>query len=226
MATSASLILEDVPIISDFYKTVLENLKSSMDIPDNQIFQANSNNSTQKKIDTLIKNRAEIALAIIDLRLRNLKTKKVENGLDSAIYLRRVSPRTKIVVITCIANDYTYSKVFSSCQPEGFIIKDEILNAEYLENALQQLLSGSFFFSMTVLDFLRKQALGQLSLDQTERKILKLMEEGYKMTDIANKLAMSVSVVEKRKLNIFKKLNVNSNEKDTLLKEAHKKFII
>jgi DNA-binding NarL/FixJ family response regulator len=151
-----------------------------------------------------------------DLILTDLSMPRM-NGMEAIKEIRRISPVTKILVLTVHkAEEYILATFRSGA--DGYLLKDST-HAE-LVMAVKKVLSGKQYISPEISEkviegYLEgkktlKSRTSWETLTQREREILKLIAEGYKNKEIADDLCISVKTVEKHRANLMGKLDLHS----------------
>jgi DNA-binding NarL/FixJ family response regulator len=151
-----------------------------------------------------------------DLILTDLSMPRM-NGMEAIKEIRRISPVTKILVLTVHkAEEYILATFRSGA--DGYLLKDST-HAE-LVMAVKKVLSGKRYISPEISEkviegYLEgkktlKSRTSWETLTQREREILKLIAEGYKNKEIADDLCISVKTVEKHRANLMEKLDLHS----------------
>ena len=215
------LIVEDEPVMCQFYKMSLDQIDSV----DFRISVCNTFDAAHQNILEVHASKNNIDLILLDIRLRDLKTKVVKDGRNLGLLLRSKLPNTKIVFVTSIVSHYDFYDIFQLINPEGFIVKNEI-DHEQFASILKDILNEKSFYSTTVNNFLYDQGNGIIRLDQTDRKLLLLLTNGIKTKNLACHLNLSLSAIEKRKRNIAKIFGLNGTDNEGLIKKARNKMII
>jgi DNA-binding NarL/FixJ family response regulator len=151
-----------------------------------------------------------------DLILTDLSMPRM-NGMEAIKEIRRISPVTKILVLTVHKTEEYILATFRA-GANGYLLKDST-HAE-LVMAVKKVLSGKQYISpeisaKVIEGYLegKKTLKSQTSwetLTQREREILKLIAEGYKNKEIADDLCISVKTVEKHRANLMEKLNLHN----------------
>ena len=150
-----------------------------------------------------------------DLLLLDLSMPRM-TGLDAIKGIKRVSPQTKIVVLT-VHKTEEYILATLRAGANGYVLKEAHSNE--LLTAIRHVLNGHQYLSPsisgTVIDRLLdgekpsviRPALETLS--QRERQILKLVAEGYRNKEIADLLCISIKTVERHRSNLMEKLDLH-----------------
>jgi DNA-binding NarL/FixJ family response regulator len=151
-----------------------------------------------------------------DLILTDLSMPRM-NGMEAIKEIRRISPVTKILVLTVHkAEEYILATFRAGA--DGYLLKDSTHTE--LVMAVKKVLSGKRYISPEISEkviegYLEgkktlKSRTSWETLTQREREILKLIAEGYKNKEIANDLCISVKTVEKHRANLMEKLDLHS----------------
>jgi DNA-binding NarL/FixJ family response regulator len=135
------------------------------------------------------------------------------NGLEAAPRIARVSPGTKILVLSMHASEGYVAQALRA-GVHGYLLKDAA--ATELEVALRAVLRGSSYLSPAisrhVVDgFLRGtgQPASPLSLlTARQREILQLVAEGRSTKEIAADLGLSVKTVETHRAQLMERLEI------------------
>ena len=148
-----------------------------------------------------------------DILLLDISMPKM-NGLDIIEPIHRVSPETKIIIITVHkARDYMI-KAFKA-GIKGYLYKENA--GEELLPALRSVTGGKTYLSLTVSSYSADKISGKEPEDiikenlltEREEKILRLAAEGKTAREIAEALFISHKTVENHKSSIFKKLDLH-----------------
>jgi DNA-binding NarL/FixJ family response regulator len=151
-----------------------------------------------------------------DLMLLDLSMPRF-NGLEALKEIKRVSPDTKVVVLTVHkTEDYVFTALQAGA--DGYVLKDStstelmiavrsVLNGErYLAPAVATTVVSRFLGSAT--DSTPRPSFGDLT--SREREVLKLIAEGYRTKEIAVHLCISPKTVEKHRANLMDRLNLRT----------------
>jgi DNA-binding NarL/FixJ family response regulator len=139
------------------------------------------------------------------------------NGMDAIKEIKRLSPATKILVLT-VHRTEEYILAALKAGADGYVLKDATHSELML--AIDCVLSGKSYLSPGISEkviegYLEgRKTLKTLSswdtLTQREQEVLKMVAEGHKNKDIADYLCISVKTVEKHRANLMKKLDLHS----------------
>lgn len=136
------------------------------------------------------------------------------NGISAIKEIRKQSPNTKILVLT-IHRDEEYILASFQAGADGYCLKearfDEVLNAMKMILSGKPYMSGEVSAKVLTGYLEEKKTIKTTSswgtITQREKEILKLIAEGYKSTEIADILFISVKTVNKHRSNLMEKLD-------------------
>jgi len=145
-------------------------------------------------------------MAVLDMSM------PIMNGLETALELRKVSPRTRSIVLSRHDGvDYVLSAMRTGIK--GYVLKSQSV-VELLQ-ALNDVSSGGLYLSPgvsgVVVDAVRSQSTmpDEDLLTGRERQILKLVAEGYSTKECANILGVSVKTADSHRTRLMRKLDIH-----------------
>jgi DNA-binding NarL/FixJ family response regulator len=135
----------------------------------------------------------------------------VLNGLDAAHQMKRVSPKTKIILLTMHAETHYVLRALRA-GAKGFLLKTHA--AEDLVRALREVSRGGTFLSpeasRALMDtYQPKVDLSPDPLSPRERRVVQLIAEGQSTRQVAALLKISVKTAETHRARIMTKLNIH-----------------
>lgn len=151
-----------------------------------------------------------------DLMLLDLSMPR-SNGLEALKEIKRVSPGTKVLVLTVHkTEDYVFTALQAGA--DGYVLKDS--SAAELTLAVRSVLNSERYLSPAIASTVVTGYLGvkdptamRPSFDELttrEREVLKLIAEGYRTKDIAEYLCISPKTVEKHRANLMDRLKLRT----------------
>jgi DNA-binding NarL/FixJ family response regulator len=155
-------------------------------------------------------NRFKPDVAILDISMPLL------NGLEATMQIAKVSPGTKILILTVNDPDQLVRKAILA-GARGYVLKTDA--SRDLIAAVKALLANKTFFTakaaQIVMDgYLGKgpKASGEESAHVTgrEREVVRLLAEGKSNKEVATILGISTKTVDTHRLNLMRKLNCHS----------------
>lgn len=195
----------DVIIIED-NELLRDSLKEAI-IKSGQISCRNSFGSGEAALDLIEKEELVPDIILLDIGLPGL------NGIQLIPELRRLSPSSKIIIITIHDDD---ENVFNAicAGASGYLLKD--LSADKIVTSINEVMNGgapmNSHIAKKVLGMFRNQNLkfDGYSLSEREKEILSLLVEGLSKKQIAEKIFLSHHTVDSHIRNIYAKLEVHS----------------
>lgn len=151
-----------------------------------------------------------------DLMMLDLSMPK-SNGLEALKDIKRVSPETKVLVLTVHkTEDYVFTALQAGA--DGYVLKDS--SSAELMLAVRSVLNGERYLAPSIASTVVSSYLGSLTgsvirpsfddLSSREREVLKLIAEGYRTKNIAEYLCISPKTVEKHRANLMDRLNLRT----------------
>src|SRR3989338_7908252 len=192
-------------VIADDHDIIREGIKSVLIQHPRYQVRAEAA-SGEEALELVEKHKPDIVL--LDISMSKL------SGLDVIPRIKRVSPDTKIIVISVHKMGAYVLKAIRS-GAHGYLNKENV--AEELILALSRVESGRTYFGSSVSDYLAQMASepnpealfkGKL-LSERETDVLRLTAEGKTAKEAARILFLSRRTVENYKNNILKKLNLH-----------------
>jgi len=194
-------IAEDHAILRDGLRAIL------MSLPDYEIIgEAGDGREAVRGVEN-----SKPDLVILDLSMPRM------NGMEALKEIKKLSPETKILVLTIHDSDEYVLPVLQA-GADGYMLKYDT-QAELMA-AIKSVLSGKPYLSpgvskQVIEGYLeRGKTLKSKSswerLTKREREILKLIAEGYKNREIADFLCISEKTVVKHRANLMEKLDMHN----------------
>jgi DNA-binding NarL/FixJ family response regulator len=158
-------------------------------------------------VEAVLTHRPDVS--VVDVRMPPTHT---DEGLRAAISARSQLPGAPMLVLSqYVEASYASDLLADGVGAVGYLLKDRVARVEEFLDALDRVAHGA-----TVLD---PQVVAQLlagqrkhnaleALTARERELLALMAEGHSNTEIARRLVLSASAVEKHIGNVFAKLGL------------------
>lgn len=134
------------------------------------------------------------------------------NGVTSVTQIRKVSPRTKSILLTMYTDEYLILEALRA-GVKGCVLKTQA--AEHLVMAIHEVCAGGVYLSPalsgTVVNaFLAKTDLPFDPLTGREREVLQLVAEGNTTKQIALTLGVAPKTAETHRVKIMEKLDIHS----------------
>jgi DNA-binding NarL/FixJ family response regulator len=196
------LIADDHPIVRKGLRQLLE-AEADMEV----VAEAGDG------MDALEKVRAHHPdVLLLDIAMPRL------TGLEAAQMVKDTSPETRIVILSMYEKE-AYARQALDAGALGYILKGG--PSEEILGAIRAVAKGRYYLSSSitssVVDVYLKGRLpsaapdeGYQSLSERERQVFLLLVEGLSTTQIADTLCISPKTVEKHRLNVATKLDIDS----------------
>ncbi|NWG26912.1 MAG: response regulator transcription factor [Ignavibacteriaceae bacterium] len=193
------IVIEDNELLRDSLK---EAINKSSDINCKHTFS-----SGEAALDFIAKEELVPDIILLDIGLPGM------NGIELIPELRKLSPSSKIIIITVHDDD---ENVFNAicAGASGYLLKD--LSSEKILASIIEVMNGGAPMNMhiakKVLNMFRDQNVKSNGYDLSEREkeILSLLIEGLSKKQIAEKIFLSHHTVDSHLRNIYAKLEVHS----------------
>jgi DNA-binding NarL/FixJ family response regulator len=193
------IIIEDNELLRDSLK---EAINKSSDISCNYTFS-----SGEAALDFIEKEELVPDIILLDIGLPGM------NGIELIPELRKLSPSSKIIIITVHDDD---ENVFNAiCEgASGYLLKD--LSSDKIVASINEVMNGgapmNSHIAKKVLNIFRGQNIKSdgYELSEREKEILSLLVEGLSKKQIAEKIFLSHHTVDSHIRNIYVKLEVHS----------------
>jgi DNA-binding NarL/FixJ family response regulator len=138
-------------------------------------------------------------------------------GLEATIEVKKMSPDTKILVLTQY-DDKEYISRFLSAGVSGYLLKRAV--GSDLVTALRAIRRGELYLHSSIASEVVAGFLGKdkkktsedpyEKLTDREKQVLKLLAEGYTHKEIAEMLSISVKTVIAHQTNLSEKLDIHA----------------
>ncbi len=170
-------------------------------------------------------------VVLLDLKVLSgqgsVEEPRIEAGLEAIRAMRRLSPSTKIVVLSAYHRPEHVAQAVES-GAVGYVSKsrssDEVLESVRQAHVGQVSLHPEI--AQELLKYLQKpEEVDPLALDpltSRECEVLQLLAEGKTNQEIANQLQISVGTVKKHVTNILDKMHLRSRVEAALYWRSHK----
>jgi DNA-binding NarL/FixJ family response regulator len=149
-------------------------------------------------------------IAILDIAMPGL------NGLDAARKIRKVSPRTEILVLSVHYSDQLIRDILDA-GVRGYVVKSD--SDRDLVLAVEVLANHQPFFTSRVTEMMLESwktpsdtsaEVVKSRLSSRQREIVQLLSEGKTSKEVAVRLSISAKAVETHRANIMRKLQLHS----------------
>jgi len=215
------LIVDDHPFIIEAYKNAIKGY-NSVDY-EFTITQANDCRSGYENITA--SPTGDFNIAFFDISMPSYEEKNIHSGEDLALLIKKHMPDCKIILLTMHTELLKISNIVKNINPNGLIIKNDLTFDELL-TAFDKILKEENYYSQTVVKLISQIQYDNIDVDQFDKQILYHLSKGTKTKDIPSFVPLSLSAIEKRKLNLKETLNLKGATDIDLIREARNKGLL
>lgn len=214
------LIVDDHPFIIEAYKNAIN--KYSQNGFEFEVTQANNCKSGYENITEASKN---FDIAFFDISMPEYAEKGIYSGEDLAMLMKAEMPECKVILLTMHTELLKINNIIKNINPSGLIIKNDLTFDELLF-AFDKIINNESYYSQTVIKLVGQAQYNNIELDVFDKQILFHLSKGVKTKDLPTYIPLSLSAIEKRKLNIREILEVPGGTDVDLIREAKNKGVI
>ena len=215
------LIVDDHPFIIEAYKNTIAGYQPTEF--EFEITQANDCKSAYEILSNPNMNAYDVAF--FDISMPPYTEKNILSGEDLARLMKKVLPSCKVILLTMHTESLKINNIIKSINPNGLIIKNDLTFDELLV-AFDKILKGENYYSQTVIKFVSQQTGDNSRIDEFDRQILYHLSRGVKTKNIPLHTSLSLSAVEKRKLNLKDLFNIKGGDDEALISEGRERGYI
>ncbi|MBC7525555.1 MAG: response regulator transcription factor [Flavobacterium sp.] len=214
------LMIDDHPAIIEGYKAILSfnTLGYNIKITDAYDCKKAYNIITQD-------NKPNFKMVFIDITLPGYPDKKINSGEDLVSIIRKFIPYAKIVILTSHTEKFILHRLIEKCKPDGLLLKNDMDAKEFLI-AFSTILNGEYYHSETVKKYKFTFPTHTKLLDNYNQQIILFLSQGLKNKTIQERLHLSRSAVDKRKVMIKTYLGIEKGNDEDIIREARKLGLI
>ncbi|MEK8178910.1 response regulator [Flavobacterium buctense] len=214
------LIVDDHPFIIEAYKNAIN--KYGQKGFDFVVTQANNCKSGYENIIDATK---KFDIAFFDISMPEYAEKGIYSGEDLAMLMKTEMPECKVILLTMHTELLKINNIIKNINPSGLIIKNDLTFDELLF-AFDKIINDESYYSQTVIKLVGQAQYNNIELDVFDKQILFHLSKGVKTKDLPTYIPLSLSAIEKRKLNIREILEVAGGTDVDLIREAKNKGVI
>lgn len=151
-------------------------------------------------------------VVLVDIKMPPTYT---DEGLRLAAGIRAHHSRTGVLVLSqYLVASYAALLLDRSPERVGYLLKDNVLRAEVLEDAMRRVASGGTFVDPLLVAGMVSADASLAILSDRERDVLGLMAEGLSDRGIAERLTVSLQTVYTHVQHVFAKLELPATSSD------------
>jgi DNA-binding NarL/FixJ family response regulator len=215
------VIVDDHPFIIEGYKNAINSYGGS-----GYEFNITQANDCKSAYDIITNPAIEpFDIAFFDISMPAYEEKGIHSGEDLAMLIKEVMPTCKVILLTMHTELLKINSILKNINPNGLIIKNDLTFDELLV-AFDKILKNDNYYSQTVVKLISQSQNDSFDIDPFDKQILYHLSKGVKTKDIPSYVPLSLSAVEKRKLNLKEMLDVKGSSDVELITEAKHKGLI
>lgn len=209
------LIVDDHPFIIEAYKNTIAGYH-----PSEFEFTITQANDCKSAYDILTNpEMIPYDVAFFDISMPAYHEKNILSGEDLAKLMKKVLPSCRVILLTMHTESLKINNIIKTINPNGLIIKNDLTFDELLV-AFDKILKNENYYSQTVVKFVSQQSSDSTLIDEFDRQILYHLSRGVKTKNIPLHTSLSLSAVEKRKLNLKDLFNLKGGDDEALITEG------
>lgn len=202
METINILLVDDHTLIREGLKLILKKNKQFKIIGE-------ASNGVEA-LEFLEKNAAKTHVMLLDITMPEL------DGFEVAKVVKKKYPNLKVLALT-MHNEESYITKMIDVGVHGYVLKDS--NLDDLSSAIKTILDDKPYYSSDVSAVMINSLMNKDkqkdnnaidNLTEREKEIIHLISDGYKSSEIADKLELSTRTIEVHRRNLMKKLEVKN----------------
>jgi len=215
------LIVDDHPFIIEAYKNTLKSFR-----PDTFKYTITQASNCREAYDIITKSGQEdFDFAFLDISMPPYEEMNIHSGEDLARLLKQVMSECKIILLTMHSELIKIHNIIKEINPSGMVIKNDLTFDELLL-AFNKIVNNENYYSQTVVRFVSQSQHDPIEIDDYDRKILYYISKGTKTKDLMEFIPLSLSAIEKRKVNLKTLLKMKGASDVEMIAEAKSKGLI
>lgn len=212
---------DDHPFIIEAYNNSMVNYKEEYEI---SIFNAKDCKESHEILNK--DTTPSLDIAFLDVSMPAYEERNILSGEDVARLLKNKHPHCKIIMLTMHSDALRVLNIIKTINPNGLIIKNDLTFNE-LKIAFERILNGENYYSQTVVKYVSQSVSVESNIiDELDRQIIYHISRGMKTKNIPAHTSMSLSTIEKRKLNLKDLFEIKGGSDEDLIREARKRGFV
>lgn len=214
------LIVDDHPFIIQAYRNALDKYSQQ-----GYEFVVTQASNCKTGYEAIMEASTPFNVAFFDISMPEYAEKSIYSGEDLAALMKMEMPDCKIILLTMHTELLKINNIIKNINPSGLIIKND-LTFDELIFAFDKIINNESYYSQTVIKLVGQAQYNNIELDAFDKQILFHLSKGVKTKDLPQYIPLSLSAIEKRKLNIREILEVKGGSDIDLINEAKTKGVI
>ncbi len=129
------------------------------------------------------------------------------SGIDFCAEITKQYPNLKVLIITTF-NDHSIVRLTIDAGARGYIVKSALF--EEFITAIRSVYNNEIYFCNEIKNLLSKKKDDESRFTLREKQIIKLLGEGFIISEIADKMSITPETVKRCYQYLLKKLNVHN----------------
>jgi len=213
------LIVDDHPTMVEAYKGIVLSLFENKSP---EIVTAGNCEAAFRALNYPL---AHFDLILLDVILPAYEAQQLFSGKDVALLAKEKLPSCKIVMLTSHSEKFVLYNIVERIKPDGLLVKSDFTPDE-LSYALAEVISDQTYYSITVKQGLKNLQKQDFYLDTTNRQIVSLLSKGIQTKNLPNHLNLSISAIDKRKVQIKIFFGIEKGTDEDIIREARDQHYI
>lgn len=212
------LIVDDHPFIIEGYKNAITRYNpKEYEFLISQAHDCKSAYDLIENVDTPV-----FDIAFLDISMPAYEEKDLYSGEDLAKLLIKKMPYCKIILLTMYTELLKIKTIIRTINPNGLIIKNDLTFDELLF-AFDKVMRSDKYYSQSVQKMLNQSSHNSIEIDEFDKQILFHLSKGTLVEEMPQYIPISLTAIEKRRINLKELLKIKSGLDEDLVKEAKSK---
>lgn len=209
------LMVDDHPSMLEGYKIILSYNSLGFEIETTAAFNC------ETAYEIITKKHNAFDMVFLDYSLPPYEAMHINSGEDLAMLTKTHLPNAKIVMLTSHSEALILYNIVRNIEPAGLLVKSDF-SADELLNAFEVMVHDGIYHSATVKQNIKELLSKKVYLDVFNRQIITLLAQGIKTKSLPSHLNLSISTIEKRKVQIRDYFGIQKGNDEDIIREAKK----
>lgn len=215
------LIVDDHPFIIDGYKNAITRYN-----PNQYEYFFSQGKDCQSGYEIITNSETTpFDVAFLDISMPVYEEKGIHSGEDLAKLIMEIMPHCKIVLLTMYTELLKIKDIIDIINPAGLVIKND-LTFDELIFGFDKVLKGETYYSHSIIKMSSQSDNDIDGIDQFDKLILFHISKGTKTREITQYIPISLSAIERRKIQLKELFKIDEGSDIELVREAKNKGII
>lgn len=215
------IIVDDHPFIIQGYKNAITRYKpTEFEFVIEQASDCKSAYEIITNPDSLV-----FDIAFLDISMPTYEEKGLFSGEDLAKLLNKHMPNCKIILLTMYTELLKIKNIIDTINPSGLVIKNDLTFDELLLG-FDKVINNEIYYSKSIQEMMDQESHEVIDIDLFDKQILFHISKGTKTNELVQYIPISIESIEKRKLTLKEKLNIQDDSDVELVREAKKRGLL